>query len=176
MVDAHDSTVRPGPRVRRGLGTAVLTLLVVLTTTWGLGADRTGAGDGDVAVDGGVLRLDAVRGELLQHDLMPMPAGMMPDAVPDGHVRIWLDLTLAATESTTSWAPEDFTLRGPRGLAAPVRRTSVEPVVVPAGSAATFALQFEVPAGIEDLELHVEGARRTLPLTVDPQDQHVHDH
>lgn len=170
----HDKV---GSRFLRGTGTVALLLAVAAATAWGLGADRTTVVDtGEIAVDGGMLRLEAVRGELLQHDLMPMPAGSMPDEVPDGYTRMWVDLTLAATDATVTWVPEDFTLRGPGGLETPVRRVSVDPVAVPRGSAASFALQFEVPAGVEGLELHLDGADQALALTFDPDDQHVDDH
>ncbi len=168
----HDvASPRPAAsrRARGRLGTAALVVLVAAVTGWGLTADRPmEAASGQVEVPGGVLHLDAVRGELLQHDLMPMPGGMMPEMTPDGFARVWVDLTLAATGGEVTWEMEDFVLVGPSMVPVPPRRASVPPVVVPEGHAATFALQFEVPEGsAQGLELQVRGADQRLSLDLD---------
>jgi hypothetical protein len=143
---------------------------MLLAGIWGLQADRSGnesagtAPAGWVDVPGGWLTVREVSDRAVNHKGMP---GMqtMPDAdpVPEGFVRLTVDLSLAARDETLRWQPADFTVEGDGiGVVRP-HGAQLGDGVVPEGSQVAGGLTFDVPKKAEHLTLDFRDAG-SVPL------------
>lgn len=120
-----------------------------------------------VAVEGGSMRVDAYTPEHMAHPQtgkfaasgMSMSA-MGVDMAAEGKERFAVEVTLAADEGgALSYSPDDFLVSG-KGFekASPVRH-QLGGGTVPAGSAVSGNLVFEVPDDAKDLALGFDGGR-----------------
>lgn len=170
----------PDRRARVGrarVGVVLLFLAVAATLAagvWGvassLGAEAEPAGVGEpVAVSGGTFVVDRSAPEHMapmkmggfakQGMNMAMPQKGM-DMPPEGMERFTVDVTLAAGEDgALGFSEEDFTLQGEgMGEVAP-HRSALGSGEVPAGSAVSGTMNFQVPEEAENLALSFDGGR-----------------
>jgi hypothetical protein len=142
--------------------TAALAVAVamLLAGIWGLRADRSGddqagtAPAGWVDVPGGWLTVRQVSDRAVNHKGMPgMQTMPDPDPVPEGYVRLTVDLSLAARDETLRWKPADFTVEGDGvGVVRP-HRAQLGDGVVPEGAQVAGGLTFDVPKKATHLTL-----------------------
>lgn len=171
---------------RRRLFVALVALVgvaaVLLAGWWGLRADRSAEAEhatdsapaGWVEVPGGWMTVREVSDRSLDHRGMPgMQTMPDPDPVPDGYVRLTVDVALAARDDTLRWRPEDFSVRGPGiGVVRP-HRAQLGDGVVPADSQVAGGLTFEVPEDATHLELRFRGSD---PVAFSPPAVRSHGH
>lgn len=144
--------------------------VMLLAGLWGLQADRSGdesagtAPAGWVDVPGGWLTVREVSDRAVNHKGMPgMQTMPDPDPVPEGFVRLTVDLSLAARDETLRWKPADFTVEGDGiGVVRP-HRAQLGDGVVPEGSQVAGGLTFDVPKKAENLTLDFRDAG-SVPL------------
>jgi hypothetical protein len=159
---------------RRRVGAGLLALAVLFALGSGLwGTLNPSAGSpvpvGEaVEVSGGEFRVAAVLPEHMEHmqagrfagaDMGGM-AGMGVDMTPEGYRRLTVEVTLAAGEEPIRYARERFRVSGPELAETPPMRGELAEGVVPAGSAVSGVLVFQVPketAG--ELYLNFDGSR-----------------
>ena len=121
----------------------------------------------------GLIRVDAVRPEIMA--AMLMPASLMPDSVPDGFRRFVVDMSLVAnTTEDFDYDMGRFSISGEGLDRTPVHRSVTRGGTVPPGSQATVSMLFDAPLDIEPLYLHIEGTDRVVLLDGDLGDGHSH--
>lgn len=133
---------------------------MLLAGLWGLQADRSDddhagtAPAGWVDVPGGWLTVREVSNRAVNHKGMPgMQTMPDPDPVPEGYVRLTVDLSLAARDQTLRWKPADFTVEGEGiGVFRP-HRAQLGDGVIPAGTQVAGGLTFDVPRKARSLRL-----------------------
>jgi hypothetical protein len=165
---------RSSPRTRRRRPASLALLAAsVLALTAGGWALLVAPGEhavmgSELRIPGGTLRLEGVEPEVLVHN-PEMPAGMMPDPVPDGMRRVAVDVTLRADQAGgVVYAPERFTVSaGDAPPAVPVRE-QLGSGTMPEGSTLAATLTFLVPEDAPAAELYVEGASGHLALALEP--------
>lgn len=173
----------PGGKARRyrrlfgGLLLALAVSATLLVGGWGvissLAAGAPPARIGEAAeVPGGILRVEEVTPE----NMAPMQmgkfankgmsmSGNIPDMTPDGQRRFNVDITLASAESgVLSYSMEDFRLTGEGMKATGPLRSKIGSGKIPAGSAVSNTLVFQVPEKAKDLTLSFGGGR---PVALD---------
>lgn len=178
--------VRPTRTVRFLL--TLLTLTVLAAGGWGLSsalsADapfRTARIGEQVAVPGGFLLVDKVTPEhMAAMQSGKFAAGGMDmssmgmDMAPEGTRRFAVDVTLAAEGGDLSYSPEDFrvTGEGMKKETYPIRHR-LGASVIPAGSAVSGNLVFQVPEAAKELVLSFgdAGGRQQVALDLGPASQ-----
>ena len=127
-----------------------------------------------IALDHAVIRVDAVRAEIMAS--MSMPASMMPDHVPDGYRRFAVDMFVVASDDVGfEPAPEMFTVSGDGLEPTPPHRAVAGSDVITDGFGAYVTMLFETPLGIEPLVLHIDGSDSEILLEGDLGDGHDHE-
>jgi hypothetical protein len=187
-VRPHERDPEPVSVARRRLVVVAAALVgaaaMLLAGLWGVRADRSedqhagAAPAGWVTVPGGWMTVREVSNRAVDHKSMP---GMqtMPDAdpVPAGHVRLTVDLSLAARGGSLRWQPRDFTVRGNGVGTVHPHAAHLGDGVVPAGTQVAGDLTFEVPKKATRLTLEFRGDG-AVPLEL-PSSHHgsaAHDH
>jgi hypothetical protein len=152
---------------------------MLLAGLWGLHANRSADQDagaapaGWVTVPGGWLTVRDVSNRAVNHKSMPgMQTMPDPDPVPAGHVRLTVDLSLAARGGTLRWQPGDFTVQGKGVDTVHPHAAHLGDGVVPAGTQVAGDLTFEVPTKATRLTLDFRGDG-SVPLEL-PAGHHVH--
>jgi plastocyanin len=138
-------------------------------------------GDHDLAavgevidVDGALLRVEMVRPEIMA--AMRMPAGMMPDMVPDGYRRFSIDVTvMASTPAGFDPEPDMFSVYGEGLGSTQPHRAVADPEWMPEGNRGFVSLLFQTPLGVEPLFLEIEGTEMHVQLEGDLGQGHSHD-
>jgi hypothetical protein len=178
---------------RANLASLILSLLAAATILLGAWGVVSSFGEGpapaapgeEVAVGDGFLRVDSVTPERMA----PMQSGkfaangmsmsaMGMDMAPEGKKRVSVEVTLAGgEEESLAYSPEDFRVSG-EGFepSAPIRH-KLEAGEVPAGSAVSGSLVFEVPEESENLLVEFDGGRPValdLSNTGEPGGPHGH--
>lgn len=121
----------------------------------------------------GLIRVDAVRPEIMA--AMLMPASLMPDAVPDGYRRFVVDMSLVATgDEPLAYGADRFSISGDDLALTPAHRAVTKAGTVPPGSQATVSMLFDAPLEVEPLFLHIDGTDRVVLLDGDLGDGHSH--
>lgn len=169
----------PGGKARRyrklfgGLLLALAVSATLLVGGWGvissLAAGAPPARIGEAAeVPGGILRVEEVTPE----NMAPMQmgkfankgmsmSGNIPDMTPDGQRRFNVDVTLASAESgLLSYSMDDFRLTGEGMKETGPLRSKIGSGKLPAGSAVSNTLVFQVPEKAKDFTLSFDGGRR----------------
>lgn len=168
------------PHGRAMLGGLLLALAVTVALVvggWGMisslaaGAPPARIGE-PVEVPGGLLRVEEVTPE----NMAPMQmgkfanqgmsmSGSIPDMTPDGQRRFSVDVTLASAESgSLGYSTEDFRLTGEGMKETGPLRSKIGAGSIPAGSAVSGTLVFQVPEKAKDLEMSFDGGR---PVALD---------
>jgi hypothetical protein len=166
----------------------LLTLTVLAAGAWGLssalGAEAptpTARIGEPVAVPGGFLLVDkvtpehmaAMRSGKFAASGMNM-SGMGMDMAPEGTRRFAVDITLAAEGGDLSYSPEDFRVTGEemKKEAHPIRHR-LGASTIPAGSAVSGSLVFQVPEAAKELVLSLgdAGGRQQVALDLGPASQ-----
>ncbi len=175
-----DGAEATGPSRSATVVVGVLAVLVLAGGFWSLGLERDDHDHGDAAVIGetvelpeGLLRVDAVRPEIMA--AMLMPASLMPDSVPDGYRRFVVDMSLvAAGTEELEYDASRFSISGEGLDRTPTHRAVTKAGTVPPGSQATVSMLFDAPLEVEPLYLHIEGTDRVVLLDGDLGDGHDH--
>jgi hypothetical protein len=159
--ERKEETASPAKR-RVVVATAAIAVAaaMLLAGLWGLRADRSGddqagtAPAGWVDVPGGWLTVREVSDRAINHKGMPgMQTMPDPDPVPDGYVRLTVDLSLAARDEPLRWKPADFTVEGNGlGVVRP-HRAQLGDGVIPEGTQVAGGLTFDVPKKARRLRL-----------------------
>ena len=168
------------PSITASVLVGVVAVLVMGGGFWSLSHGSTDHFHGDyveigesIELPDGLIRVDAVRPEIMA--AMLMPASLMPDPVPDGYRRFTVDLSVLATaENGLDYSTDMFTISGEGLDPTPVHRAVTQPGFVPAGSQATLSVLFDSPLGVEPLFLDIEGADRQVLLDGDLGSGHNH--
>jgi Domain of unknown function (DUF4352) len=165
-----------------------LTVLAALAATgWGviysLAAEAPPARVGEtVEVPGGLLRVDSVApehmasmqmGKFAQAGMAGM-SSMGMDMAPEGQRRFVVDVTLGAKDGDLSYSPEDFSISG-EGVkqSAPIRQ-QLDSGTIPAGSAISGSLVFQVPEETTKLMLGFGDDGQKVALNLNESDAHSH--
>ncbi len=135
-----------------------------------------------VEVQGGLLRVDSVSPEHMApmqmgkfaQSGMPGMSSMGMDMAPEGQKRFVVDVTLGADNGELSYSPEDFRISG-EGVeqSAPIR-AELDSGTIPAGSAISGSLVFQVPEETKELLLGFGDEGQKVALTLDESDAHSH--
>jgi Domain of unknown function (DUF4352) len=166
----------------------VLTVVAALAATaWGviysLAAEAPPARVGEtVEVPGGLLRVDSVSpehmasmqmGKFAQAGMAGM-SSMGMDMAPEGQRRFVVDVTLGAKDGDLSYSPEDFSISG-EGVkqSAPIR-DQLDSGTIPAGSAISGRLVFQVPEETTKLMLSFGDEGQKVALNLNESDAHSH--
>lgn len=169
----------PGGKARRyrklfgGLLLALAVSATLLVGGWGvissLAAGAPPAQIGEAAeAPGGVVRVDRVTPEHMAPMQMKNFAkkgmsmsGMVPDMTPKGQRRFSVDVTLAAEESGgLSYSEDQFRITGEGVKETGPMRSKIGSGKIPAGSAISNTLVFQVPEKADNLVLSFDGGRR----------------
>lgn len=154
------------------LGGAPLLLSAAEGDGHGHGSEIVGVGEA-VEVKGALLRVDAVRPEVMA--AMTMPASLMPDMVPDGYRRFTVDLTVLSRSSKGfEPSPELFEVEAEGlGPVAPVRSVSGTGPI-PKGAQASVSMTFQTPIDVEPVFLRIRGTDTRVQLEGDLGSGHGH--
>jgi hypothetical protein len=137
-----------------------------------------------VEVPDGQLRIDAV----LPEHMAPMHAGkfaqsgmsmaaMGMDMAPEGFRRFTVDFTLASqARSGLHYSADTFRLKGMDMPEIGPLRFQLGNGFVPHGTAVSGSLLFQVPEAANHLELHFDGAARSIAINLEPGTEVNHDH
>jgi hypothetical protein len=189
---AHSAPVQTGERRTRFTTLAqfafALTVLAALAAAgWGviysLATEAPPARVGEmVEVPGGLLRVDNVTpehmasmqmGKFAQAGMGGM-SSMGMDMAPEGERRFVVDVTLGAQDGDLSYSPEDFRISG-EGVkqGAPIRE-QLDSGTIPAGSAISGSLVFQVPEETAELVFGFGDEGQKVILNLDDSDAHSH--
>lgn len=176
------------PRRVSPVGRAVVTTLAVVVGAagvWGiLGPRARGAVGSTVAmgatveVPDGRMRVERLTEYSDQHrHTKGMP---MPDAVPDGFRRFYVDVTLQAGGDPLRYDPARFSVSGTRGDAVAPRASTGSFREIRPRAQATVTLTFDVPKKARNLRLEIEGGAAGIRLggaaRPEPAGVSQHDH
>ena len=174
------------PRLERSLlaraGLVLAIAVAAVVGVSGLHADRGGdeaAAVGEViGISGGELRVDAVRYWDQGQHMQQMPGMKMPDPLPKGYRRFWVDVTMLARGGHgVRYEPAAFAVAAAEGgeRIGPHWSSDGLDVIAP-GAQATAMLLFQVPEEQQDLLLTVPGTSRSIlvPGPDGPVDDHDH--
>ena len=160
---AGTTTVVPGRthEWRTLAAVAVAVLVVVLVATWsfaqGWGRGPV-VGPGELAVDGGLVRVDGVVSAARPQHAMP-GMGTDEDPVAEGERRVSVDVTLMAGTGTMEFSAERFGLRVDGTEVAHLAHRDVLPgEALPAGTQLSGTILFDVPADATTATLTYDGA------------------
>lgn len=176
VLASRRSRARASPN-RRRRGAVLLSLALTLVAgagAWGLFVrlDAPGTHDaGRRAIPGGSLIVSQFWPEVMAH---AMPGMNVPDEVRPGYRRIALEVTIEATDGRPLVFRAQTLSLTARGMA-PTRPVRAQPdqAVIPAGTALSARIVYDVPADAADLALLVEGAE--VPLIPANLDGHPDD-
>lgn len=140
-----------------------------------LAQDSTPGTDDVIDLGDGRLSVTDVRPELMTHP-EGMPAGMMPDPVPDGFRRFSVDVVLTASATALPYSWDSLRVSAPGMEAADPLRGSLDSGVLPAGAKISGSILFQVPDDVEDVSLSVDGYADAIPLELSPADDHGSGH
>jgi len=101
-------------------------------------------------------------------------SSMGMDMAPEGQRRFVVDVTLGAKDGDLSYAPGDFRISG-EGVkqSAPIR-DQLDSGTIPAGSAISGSLVFQVPEETKELMLGFGDEGQKVALHLDESDAHSH--
>lgn len=172
------------------LAISILAAATILAGAWGVvhsfGEGPSPARIGEsVGASGGSFRVDSATPE----HMVPMQSGkfaasgmsmsaMGMDMAPEGRKRVSVEVTLAGgEEESLSYSPDDFRVSG-EGFepSAPIRN-QLQAQEIPAGSAVSGSLVFEVPEKAEELLVEFDDGRPValdLSKAENPGDAHGH--
>lgn len=174
-----------GARIERSLlarvGLVLAIAVVLVVGVSGLLVDRSGgeaAAVGEVIeIDGGELRVDAVRYWNQSQHMRTMPGMKMPDPLPKGYRRFWVDVTMLARGGPgIRVEPAAFAVAAPAGGQPIGPHWSSDGLerILP-GAEGTLMLLFQVPEGQQDVLLLVPGTSRSI-LVPGPDGTTAGDH
>lgn len=159
-------------RRQRGVGFVVVLVAAVLVGVSLLGLRVFGDGgpttfrSGTLPVAGGTLTVDRVAAEVQSHP-GGMPAGMMPDPVPDGFRRVSVDVTLRSTEGgSMAYAADQVEVDAPGVKPTPPIRSTLDEGTLAAGERVTGSLLFQIPDDLTVVTLAVAGDERGLRVEI----------
>lgn len=169
-VVARDEHGRATSRTAGWAGLVVLALGTVVAGVWGVTSPREGAAHGHgighetphgrvAPIAGGFMRVEGVEEVGLKH---AMP-GMTVDTVPPGYRRLNVQVTLVAGAQPLR-TDQDFVLSGKGASSRGPTRRQIATALVPAGTAVTGLLTFQVPERAVGLRLGVRGAAGSVAL------------
>jgi len=135
-----------------------------------------------VEVPGGLVRVDSVSpehmasmqvGKFAQAGMAGM-SSMGMDMAPEGQRRFVVDVTLGTKDGDLSYSPEDFNISG-EGVkkSAPIR-DQLDSGTIPAGSAISGTLVFEVPEETTKLMLSFGDDGQKVALNLNDSGAHSH--
>jgi hypothetical protein len=167
---------------------ALTVLAALVATGWGviyslLNTEAPPARVGEtVEVPAGLLRVDSVAPEHMASMQMGKFAkagmggmsSMGMDMAPEGQRRFVVDLTLGAKDGDLSYSPEDFSISG-EGVkhSAPIR-DQLDSGTLPAGSAISGRLVFQVPEETTKLMLGFGDDGQEVALNLNESEAHSH--
>jgi Domain of unknown function (DUF4352) len=135
-----------------------------------------------VEVPGGLVRVDSLAPEHMASMQMGKFAkagmggmsSMGMDMAPEGQRRFVVDVTLGAKDGDLSYSPEDFSISG-EGVkhSAPIR-DQLDSGTLPAGSAISGSLVFQVPEETTKLMLGFGDEGQKVALNLNESDAHSH--
>lgn len=167
-----------GTRHRRQQVTWLLLFVLLGAAAWALFAlldPAPGAGVRDVAVPGGVLRVDGVSREEATHLPTVMP-GMTHQTVREGHNLVRIDATLGASTDAIAYEPGQFRVSGAAFGPVEPYRAVAGPGRLFRGMSAPLLLVYEVPHDAGELRLSYAG----VDVALGPADGRIahedHDH
>jgi hypothetical protein len=150
-------------------GVLVILVLAVWSFTQGWGRDPV-VGPGELAVDGGIVRVEGVLSAARPQHAMP-GMGTDEDPVADGDRRISVDVTLMAGAGELRYAADEFVLEVD---GEPTRRLTHRDVlpgeVLPAGTSLSGTVMFDVPADATVGMLSYAGGAAT-EVVLPPEDE-----
>jgi hypothetical protein len=135
-----------------------------------------------VEVPGGLLRVDGVSpehmasmqmGKFAQAGMAGM-SSMGMDMAPEGQRRFVVDVTLGAKDGDLSYSPEDFSISGDGVKQSAPIRDQLDSGTIPAGSAISGRLVFQVPEETTKLMLSFGDEGQKVALNLDESDAHSH--
>ena len=172
------------PRGRVSVGSilvviAALGLLAVsgghLRPTAHVEATIVGVGE-RLAVPAGYLRVDKVRPDIISHDPKQHTTAL-PDPLPDGYRRFYVDVSLSGEDTRLFYSPEKFTVTAPGFAAVAPHRAAEAAGVVYEGQAVSITMMFQVAADAHGLVLHFDGQDAGVALddsAAGDRDNHSH--
>lgn len=156
------------------LATGLLAAGLLIGVAWQMTSQDSAPGADDVISLGqGRLAVTAVRPEVMTHP-EGMPAGMMPDPVPDGFRRFSVDVRLTAAELALPYSWDSLSVSAPGMEPADPLRGSLDSGVVPPGAQVAGSVLFQVPDDVEEVSLTIDGSADAVALELSPADAH-HD-
>ena len=173
---------RAGPLDRRRRRTSAVLLttgllavgLVIGLALQVMSRDSTSGTDDVIDLGEGRLTVTAVRPEVMTHP-EGMPAGMMPDPVPDGFRRFSVDVLLTADETALPYSWDSLRVSAPGMEPAAPLRGSLDGGVVPAGAKVAGSVLFQVPDDVEAVSLTVDGYTDAIAVGLSADDGHHDD-
>jgi hypothetical protein len=154
-----------------GIATGVLVILLLAAWSFAQGWGRGPvAGPGQIALDGGIVRVDGVVSAARPQHAMP-GMGSDEDPVAEGERRISVDLTLMAGTDAMDFDVERFGLTVDGDDAAHLTHRDVLPGDhLPAGTQLSGTILFDVPADATTATLTYDGAGST-DIVVPPESE-----
>jgi hypothetical protein len=190
LVDAPVPAVpAPWRRALAAVPLAAAVAALVGAGVWGGALDRSGpeppaAVGTPVALDGAALRVDQVLDRTLANMPMSGPGmqmgggnmGMGPgiEHVPEGFRRFTAELTIRAEAGGFRIDPNAFRAGPPGGRAVAPFSAQVPMRDVPAGSAVSLSVSFQVPEGLRTALLTYPGIDRPVRLALRPGPAYAH--
>lgn len=157
---------------QRAVGLAVVLVAAVLVGVSVLSLRVFGDGgpttfrSGTLPVAGGTLTVDRVAPEVQSHP-KGMPAGMMPDPVPDGFRRVSVDVTIRSTEDgSMAYASDQIDVDAPDMSPTVPIRSTLDEGTLSEGERVTGSLLFQIPDDVRVVTLSVAGDERGLRVEI----------
>ena len=139
-----------------------------------LAQDSKPGTDDVIDLGDGRLSVTAVRPEVMTHP-KGMPAGMMPDPVPDGFRRFSVDVRVVAGDSALPYSWDSLRVSAPGMEPSDPLRGSLDSGVVPPEAQVAGSVLFQVPDDVEEVSLSVDGYADAIAVQLSPDEGHHDD-